>query len=100
MAGTLTRKRRRARHLPRVPRTARDGGQRSEGKVADMTIDDLQAMIEATVDRALAEWIGDPDAGLELRPEIVESIERQRKEYAAGKRGKPLDEVAKQLRID
>jgi len=56
-------------------------------------------MLEDIIDARLAEW-ADPDAGLELRPEIVESIQRQRAEYAAGKRGKPLDQVAKQLGLD
>ena len=47
---------------------------------------------------------GDPDAGLELRPEfivsITSSIERHSIEYAAGKRGKSLDEVIKQLGLE
>ena len=84
MTGTLKQKR---------PRTAKL-------KVADMTTDELQTMLEALIDRKMSEWIGDPDAGLELRPEISASIERQRKEYAAGKRGKSLTEVAQQLGLD
>ena len=69
-------------------------------KVADMTTEELQKMIESLIDRKMSEWIGDPDSGLELRPEIIASIERQRKEYAAGKRGKSLDEVAQRLGLD
>ena len=69
-------------------------------KVADMTKEELQKMIESLIDRKMSEWIGDPDSGLELRPEIIASIERQRKEYAAGKRGKSLDEVAQRLGLD
>ncbi len=82
MASTLTRKRRRAAI-----------------KVADMTKQELQDMIERSIDRKMAQWL-DPDAGLELRPEIVASIERQRREYAAGKRGKSLDAVAARLGLD
>jgi hypothetical protein len=66
----------------------------TQAKVADMTTDELQTMMETLIDRKMAEWIGDPDAGQELRPEIIASIERQRREYATGKRGKSLDEVA------
>ena len=84
MAGSLKQKR---------PRTTRL-------KVADMTTDELQTMLEALIDRKMAEWIGDPDTGLEVRPEIIASIERQRKEYATGKRGKSLDEVAQRLELD
>ena len=75
------------------PRTA-------QVKVADMTTDELQTMMETLIDRKMSEWIGDPDVGLELRPEIVASIERQRREYATGKRGKSLDEVAQRLELD
>lgn len=82
MASTLTRKRRRA-----------------GTKVGEMTKEELQAMIEGLIDRKMAQWL-DPDAGLELRPEIVASIKRQRKEYAAGKHGKSLDEVAARLGLD
>jgi len=65
-----------------------------------MTTDELQTMMETLIDRKMSEWIGDPDVGLELRPEIVVSIERQRREYATGKRGKSLDEVAQRLELD
>jgi len=90
MASTLSRKRPRSttrQHEPRAPR------------VGNLTLDEFRAMLEDIIDARLAEW-ADPDAGLELRPEIVESIQRQRAEYAAGKRGKPLDQVAKQLGLD
>lgn len=82
MASTITRKRRQA------------------AKVADMTRDELQSMIESSIERKLAEMFVDPDAGLELRPEIIESILRQEKEYAAGKRGKPLEDVTKELGLE
>ena len=81
MAGSLTQKR---------PRT-------TKLKVADMTTDELQTMLETLINRKMSEWIGDPDAGLELRPEIIASIERQRKEYATGTRGKSLADVAQRL---
>jgi hypothetical protein len=58
--------------------------------VADMTPNELRAMIQET----LSEWLGDPDEGLEVRLEIIERIQRQRAEYAAGKRGKSLEEIA------
>jgi len=81
MASTMTRKRRRS------------------PKVADLTVDEFREMVTDIIDTRLSEW-ADPDAGLELRPEIVESIQRQRAEYAAGKRGKSLEEVSKRLGLD
>ena len=84
MASSLQQKR------PRTPQV----------KVVDMTTDELQTMLETLIDRKMSEWIGDPDAGLQLRPEIIASIERQRQEYATGKRGKSLDEVAQRFGLD
>ena len=72
MASTITRKR------------VRSNPRRREPRVGDMTHTELRDMLIDT----LSELLSDPDAGLELRPEIVESIKRQRAEYAAGKRGK------------
>ena len=62
--------------------------------VAEMTADELRAMIEALIDQKLAEWMGDPDEGLELRDAVRERIVRQRQEFAAGQRGSTLDDVA------
>ncbi len=80
MASTITRKKRR--------------------RVVDMTQDELRNLVKSSVRQTLREMMRDPDEGLELRPEIIESIERQRKEFAAGKRGKSLDQVAKELILD
>lgn len=66
-------------------------------KVSEMTTDELQVLIETLIDRKLAEWLGDPDEGLELKAEIRERILRQRKEFAAGKRGRSLKAVAQDL---
>lgn len=81
MASTTTRKRRRS------------------PKVGDLTVDEFRDMVTAIIDARLNEW-ADPDAGLELRPEVIESIQRQRAEYTAGKRGKSLDEVSRRLGLD
>lgn len=69
-------------------------------KVADMTAEELRKMIESSVEHKLIEMFRDPDEGLELRPEIAESLLRQEREFAEGKRGKPLAEVAKRLGLD
>ncbi len=66
-------------------------------KVSDMTVDELRALIGVSVEEKLTEMFGDPDAGLELRPEVAERLRRQEKEYAAGKRGRPLEDVLKEM---
>ncbi|MCL4394935.1 MAG: hypothetical protein M1482_09075, partial [Chloroflexi bacterium] len=84
----------------RTPGTARKRIPNRESKVGDMTVDELQMTITATVENTLAQWLGDPDEGLELRPEIVERLKRQEQEYAAGQRGRSLDEVVKEMGLE
>lgn len=84
MASTLSRKR------PHAPRTRQHAT-----TVAQMTPDELREMIRDT----LSDWLGDPDEGLELRPEVIERIQRQRAEFASGKRGKSLDEIARKYGV-
>ena len=62
-------------------------------KVADMTTEELQKMIDSSVKRQLSQMFKDPDAGLELQADIAESLLRQEKEFAEGKRGKSIEEV-------
>ena len=64
-------------------------------KVGDLTIDELEHLIE----QKILEVLGDPDCGLELRDEVKE---RLRGSLAAAERGqKPLsmDEVARLFRL-
>ncbi len=42
-------------------------------KIKDMTVDELEHLIEQKV----LEFLGDPDAGLELRPEFKEELNRR-----------------------
>ena len=67
-----------------------------EPRVGDLTLTEFRQMVESVIDRRMAQWI-DPDAGLELRPEIAASLLRQEQEFAVGKRGKPLGEVVQRL---
>lgn len=68
--------------------------------VAEMTTDELRAMLETLIDRKLAEWLGDPDEGLELKEELHERILRQRQAYATGQRGRSLEEVAERFGVE
>lgn len=84
MASTITRKHPRPRREPRV---------------GDLTLGEFQTMMNALIDARLAQWI-DPDAGLELRPEVILRVQRQRAEYAAGQRGKSLAEIASKYGVE
>jgi hypothetical protein len=72
---------------------------RAARRVASLTLAEFRAMMDDIIDQRLAA-LTDPDAGLELRPEIAQGLARQEREFAAGKRGKPLAEVARRLGLD
>ena len=91
MASTVTRK----RPLKTKRTTSRD----REPRVGDMTLGEFRTMMNVLIDARFAKWV-DPDAGLELRPEVVERIQRQRAEFAAGERGKSLDEIASKYGLE
>ncbi len=67
--------------------------------VADLTVDELRFLIQDAVDSALVEYFGDPDEGLEVRPEIVERLEKQMAEVRTGKADLvPLEDVMRNIR--
>ena len=69
-------------------------------RVADLTVDELKQVIEATVEQKLLEMLGDPDEGLELREEIKTRLLRTLQAEQAGARGIPAQEVASQLGLE
>jgi hypothetical protein len=42
--------------------------------VADMTVDELKRLVHAAVRDALQELLPDPDAGLELREDVIDFL--------------------------
>jgi 2-iminoacetate synthase ThiH len=42
--------------------------------VAEMTLDELRQLVRSVVKEVLAETLADPDAGLELREEVIEHL--------------------------
>ena len=70
-------------------------------KVSELTITEFRELVAETIQETLTELLGqaDPDRGLELNPEIVELIQGQRVEFAAGnQRGYSLAEILDDLR--
>lgn len=65
-------------------------------KLADLTIDQLKALVREAVEEALLDT-SDPDAGLELKPEFRE---RLRRSVAAESDGDvaPLEDVERGIR--
>jgi len=48
-------------------------------KIQDLSIEELKAFIDETVDKRLEERFGDPDVGLEVKPEVIEKIRKSRR---------------------
>lgn len=68
--------------------------------VLHITKEELQQLIEASVERTLIELFGDPDEGLELRDEIKERLIKQRDAAARGEIGWDLEDVVKDLGLE
>ena len=73
------------------------------GKISELTITEFRELVADTIQETIFKLRTeeDTDAGLELNPEIVTLIERQRVEYATGKhRGYSLAEILRDLGPD
>ncbi len=62
-------------------------------KLRNLSLEELKQLIDETVDKRLEERLGDPDVGLEVKPEVIEKIRRSRRSKAASS----AEDVAKRL---
>lgn len=67
---------------------------REKMRVKDLSKEELKILIREAVEEALFELLGDPDQGLELRPEIEERLRRSLEHL---EQGIPAEEAAKRL---
>jgi hypothetical protein len=58
-----------------------------------MRVEELRELIGELIDEKLEEILGDPDAGLELRPELRARLLRQMERVQLGEYGVPLADV-------
>jgi hypothetical protein len=68
--------------------------------VKDLSIEELRALIVDVVEETLRDLVGDPDAGLELRPEVRERLLKSLNEPRESRRTVPASEVARQMGAD
>jgi hypothetical protein len=61
--------------------------------VAELTVDELRYIIQEVMEQKLSEMLGDPDEGLELRPEIEQRLRRSLAYVAAGDKTLSLEEM-------
>ncbi len=62
-------------------------------KIQDLSLEELKIFIDETVDKRLEERLGDPDVGLEVKPEIIKKIRRSRRNKITAS----AEEVAQRL---
>ncbi len=68
--------------------------------ITQMTKEELKELIESIVEQKMLELIGDPDEGLSIREELLKRLKRQKEQVATGKRGKPLEDVVRELGLE
>ncbi|MBL7062738.1 MAG: hypothetical protein ISS49_00835 [Anaerolineae bacterium] len=69
-------------------------------RVAELTVNELERIIQEAVEQKLSEMLGDPDEGLELREEIRDRLRRSLDAERRGAKGIPAQEVAAQLGLE
>jgi|GEM_PF-601681 len=62
-------------------------------KVAELTVDELKYIIQEAAEQKLSEVLGNPDAGLELRPEFEQRLSSSLAYVAAGGKTLSLEEI-------
>ena len=68
--------------------------------VRDLSIEELRALIADVVEETLRDLVGDPDAGVELRPEVRERLLKTLNQPRESRRTVPASEVARQIGVD
>ena len=68
--------------------------------VKDLSVEDLRKLIGDVLEEKLRELLGDPDAGLLLRPEIRERLLRTLNQPQDSRQTIPAGEVARRLGVD
>ena len=67
---------------------------------AEMSRDELREIIESSIERKLAEFFSDPDAGLEINESLRKQLLRQEEDFEQGHRGKPFTDVVAHLDLN
>ncbi|MGD0780027.1 MAG: hypothetical protein ABR954_04510 [Dehalococcoidales bacterium] len=65
-------------------------------KVKELSLRELKAFIDEVVDLRLEERLGDPDVGLDIKPEVIKAIRKSRRNKVTIS----AEEVAKRLGLN
>ncbi|MGB7709377.1 MAG: hypothetical protein WBL95_07520 [Microcoleus sp.] len=66
-------------------------------QVKDMTVEQLRDLIRHTVEQCLEEYLGDPDAGLEVKEEVKLKLLESMKRKQAGENSLEPGEVYQKI---
>jgi hypothetical protein len=69
-------------------------------KVKELTVEQFKDLVQEAIEEKLADIIGDPDLGLELREEIKERLRNSLAARQRGEKGIPVEEVARRAGLD
>jgi signal recognition particle GTPase len=69
-------------------------------KVKELTVEQFKDLVQEAIEEKLAEIIGDPDLGLEVREEVKERLRSSLAARQRGEKGIPIEEVARQAGLD
>ena len=83
----------RGKYAARIAEVPRRETENMAATVAELTPAELRALIAEVVDERLVELLGDPDEGLELRPEFVQLIQERVSRYRKGAKTVSLSEA-------
>ena len=71
---------------------------KNEKKVTELTVEELKIILDDIIDEKMLEWFGDPDEGLELKPQVIREIRATMRPIREGtEEGIPLEEVMKDI---
>ena len=66
-------------------------------KVKELSVEQLKALIEKTLEEKLQEYLGDPDEGLELRAEVIQRLKAHK---VSRKARIPMEQVTKRYGLE
>lgn len=69
-------------------------------RVADLSMDELRALIQEVVAQTIEDLLRDPDEGMELREDIRSALLHSLKTVQAGGETLPAEEVAAKLGLN
>jgi CO dehydrogenase/acetyl-CoA synthase alpha subunit len=69
-------------------------------KIKELTVVQLKTLVDELVEEKLGEILGDSDKGLQVKPEVLKELRASLAATRRGKRGIPLERLAKELGLD